>query len=83
MDAHVLQQPSGLLLMLMECTHWVDVPTHPPTHPQMYTGQRPYGSLKQQQLVEEVVMRGLRPKFPSHTPYSYVSLAQVGGAAPP
>jgi hypothetical protein len=43
----------------------------------MYTGQRPYGSLKQQQLVEEVVMRGLRPKFPSHTPYSYVNLAQA------
>lgn len=45
--------------------------------PQMYTGQRPYGNMKQQQLVEEVVMRGLRPKFPSHAPPAYVNLAQA------
>lgn len=39
--------------------------------------QRPYGSMKQQQLVEEVVMRGLRPRFSSSTPPPYVSLAQA------
>jgi hypothetical protein len=33
--------------------------------------------MKQQQLVEEVVMHGLRPKFPPHAPYAYVSLAQA------
>lgn len=44
---------------------------------QMYTGARPYGNMKQQALVEEVVMRGLRPRFPSHTPPSYVLLAQA------
>jgi len=44
---------------------------------EMYTGQRPYGNMKQQQLVEEVVMRGLRPKFPSHAPPAYVALAQA------
>ncbi|MEW5297631.1 MAG: hypothetical protein WDW36_000829 [Sanguina aurantia] len=44
---------------------------------EMYTGQRPYGSMKQQQLVEEVVMRGLRPRFSSSTPPPYVALAQA------
>jgi hypothetical protein len=44
---------------------------------EMFTGQRPYGNMKQQQLVEEVVMRGLRPKFPSHAPPAYVALAQA------
>ncbi|KAL6746275.1 kinase-like domain-containing protein [Haematococcus lacustris] len=44
---------------------------------EMYTGQRPYGNLKQQQLVEEVVMRGLRPKFPFDAPQPYVSLSQA------
>jgi serine/threonine protein kinase len=43
---------------------------------EMYTAQRPYGNMKQQQLVEEVVMRGLRPKFPSHAPPAYIQLAQ-------
>ena len=45
---------------------------------EMYTAQRPYGNMKQQQLVEEVVMRGLRPKFPAHAPPAYIQLAQVG-----
>eukprot|EP00798_Chlamydomonas_sp_ICE-L_P030868 gene30868-35912_t len=44
---------------------------------EMYTGLRPYGNMKQQQLVEEVVMRGLRPKFPADTPSSYINLAQA------
>ncbi|KAJ9519284.1 hypothetical protein QJQ45_017942 [Haematococcus lacustris] len=44
---------------------------------EMYTGQRPYGNLKQQQLVEEVVMRGLRPKFPFDAPQPYVALSQA------
>ncbi|GAX83961.1 hypothetical protein CEUSTIGMA_g11385.t1 [Chlamydomonas eustigma] len=44
---------------------------------EMYTAQRPYGNMKQQQLVEEVVMRGLRPKFPAHAPTAYVQLAQA------
>lgn len=43
---------------------------------EMYTGHRPYGSMKQQQLVEEVVMRGLRPRFPATTPAAYTALAQ-------
>ena len=43
---------------------------------EMYTAQRPYGSVKQHQLVEEVVMRGLRPKFPPHAPPAYIKLAQ-------
>ena len=43
---------------------------------EMYTAQRPYGSMKQHQLVEEVVMRGLRPKFPPHAPPAYIQLAQ-------
>lgn len=44
---------------------------------EMYTANRPYGSMKQQHLVEEVVIRGLRPKFPSHAPPAYVRLAQA------
>ncbi len=32
--------------------------------------------MKQQTLVEEVVLRGLRPKFPRHAPPAYVQLAQ-------
>ncbi|KAG1661596.1 hypothetical protein FOA52_000771 [Chlamydomonas sp. UWO 241] len=44
---------------------------------EMYTGQKPYGSMKQQQLVEEVVMRGLRPKFPTLGPATYVQLSQA------
>ncbi len=43
----------------------------------MYTGARPYGNMKQQALVEEVVMRGLRPRFPSHSPPAYMLLAQA------
>jgi hypothetical protein len=50
---------------------------------EMYTGQRPYGSMKQQQLVEEVVMRGLRPKFPSHAPHGYVILAMAAWSGAP
>jgi len=50
---------------------------------EMYTGARPYGSMKQQQIVEEVVMRGLRPRFPPGTPRGYAELAQAcwSGAA--
>ncbi|KAG1661344.1 hypothetical protein FOA52_005906 [Chlamydomonas sp. UWO 241] len=43
---------------------------------ELFTGLRPYGNTKQQQLVEEVVMRGLRPTFPPHTPPNYKQLAQ-------
>lgn len=50
---------------------------------EMYTGQRPYGNMKQQQLVEEVVMRGLRPKFPSTAPAGYVVLAQSAWSGSP
>jgi len=44
---------------------------------------RPDRSMKQQQIVEEVVMRGLRPRFPSGTPRGYAELAQAcwSGAA--
>jgi hypothetical protein len=39
--------------------------------------------MKQQQIVEEVVMRGLRPRFPPGAPRGYVELAQAcwSGAA--
>eukprot|EP00967_Tisochrysis_lutea_P147070 scaffold278797_cov15-Tisochrysis_lutea.AAC.1 len=39
--------------------------------------------MKQQQIVEEVVMRGLRPRFPPGTPRGYAELAQAcwSGAA--
>ncbi|GIL83127.1 hypothetical protein Vretimale_11467 [Volvox reticuliferus] len=50
---------------------------------EMYTGQRPYGNMKQQQLVEEVVMRGLRPKFPGTAPAGYVVLAQSAWSGSP
>ncbi len=49
----------------------------------MYTGQRPYGNMKQQQLVEEVVMRGLRPKFPATAPAGYVAVAQSAWSGSP
>ncbi|KAG1656211.1 hypothetical protein FOA52_011341 [Chlamydomonas sp. UWO 241] len=44
---------------------------------EMYTAQRPYGAKKQIDIVEEVAMSGLRPRFPSHTPAPYALLAQT------
>ena len=44
---------------------------------EMYTTQRPYGSMNQQTLVEEVVMRSLRPKFPPNAPEGFARLAQA------
>jgi hypothetical protein len=38
-------------------------------------GQRPYGNMSQQKVVEEVVLRGLRPSFPVGTPLGYTQLA--------
>ena len=34
-------------------------------------------NMTQQQIVEEVVMRGLRPKFPAGTPRGYAELAHA------
>jgi len=42
---------------------------------ELFTMGRPYGEMKQQQMVELVVMRGLRPVFPTYAPASYVALA--------
>ncbi|KAG1656207.1 hypothetical protein FOA52_011337 [Chlamydomonas sp. UWO 241] len=44
---------------------------------EMYTAQRPYGAKKQIDIVEEVVMNGLRPRFPVHAPPPYARLAQT------
>eukprot|EP00798_Chlamydomonas_sp_ICE-L_P005664 gene5664-8989_t len=44
---------------------------------EMYMAQRPYGNMKQQQLVEEVVMWGIRPKFNGSAPQEYVALSQA------
>ncbi|WIA38873.1 hypothetical protein OEZ86_002148 [Tetradesmus obliquus] len=42
---------------------------------ELFVGQRPYGNMSQQKVVEEVVLRGLRPCFPVGTPPGYASLA--------
>eukprot|EP00798_Chlamydomonas_sp_ICE-L_P005663 gene5663-8988_t len=44
---------------------------------EMHMAQRPYGNMKQQQLVEEVVMWGIRPKFNGSAPQEYVALSQA------
>eukprot|EP00878_Enallax_costatus_P023088 GHUV01024548.1.p1 GENE.GHUV01024548.1~~GHUV01024548.1.p1 ORF type:complete len:109 (+),score=36.74 GHUV01024548.1:140-466(+) len=47
-----------------------------------------YGNMSQQKVVEEVVLRGLRPSFPAGTPLGYAQLAAscwhaTAGARPP
>lgn len=42
---------------------------------ELFVGQRPYGNMSQQKVVEEVVLRGLRPSFPVGTPLGYTQLA--------
>ncbi|KAF8059113.1 STY13 [Scenedesmus sp. PABB004] len=42
---------------------------------ELFVGQRPYGNMSQQKVVEEVVLRGLRPSFPVGTPPGYAQLA--------
>jgi hypothetical protein len=42
---------------------------------ELFVGQRPYGNMSQQKVVEEVVLRGLRPSFPPGTPLGYTQLA--------
>jgi hypothetical protein len=54
---------------------------------ELFVGQRPYGNMSQQKVVEEVVLRGLRPCFPVGTPPGYAQLAAscwhaIAGARP-
>jgi hypothetical protein len=49
---------------------------------ELFTGQRPYGNMRQQKVVEEVVLRGLRPRFPAGEPaggFCSATLPSPGG----
>jgi hypothetical protein len=50
---------------------------------ELFTGQRPYGNMRQQKVVEDVVLRGLRPRFPAGTPQAYASLAAACWSSTP
>jgi hypothetical protein len=41
----------------------------------MYAAQRPYASLTQEQIVDRVIRKGMRPTFPSAAPAAFVNLA--------
>lgn len=43
---------------------------------ELWTGERPYGRMKQQQVVEDVVLKGLRPRFPAECLPQYSALAK-------
>eukprot|EP00775_Hariotina_reticulata_P001838 gene1838-2170_t len=49
---------------------------------ELFVGQRPYGNMSQQKVVEEVVLRGLRPSFPRLTFFFWCfSIKSAGSAA--
>jgi hypothetical protein len=64
-----------LLLLLLQVNASVDVYAFGVMMWELFVGQRPYGNMSQQMVVEEVVLRGLRPSFPVGTPLAYTQLA--------